>query len=605
MICDHCHTPVSDEARFCPSCGSLVSDADGQSAATAAMDQYSFVQMERMLREDTKGEYVIERMLGRGGMAVVYLATEPQLLRKVALKVLPPELTFGHGVERFKREAKTAAALDHPNIIPIYRISPSGNLFWYVMKYLEGQSLDDLMKERDSFTLDETIVILEQVADALDYAHQRQVIHRDIKPANVMFDSRNRVVVTDFGIAKALNEGKLTATDSIIGTPYYMSPEQGMGKPVTGASDQYSVAVMAYRMLAGHMPFDGESSIDILHQHCMFPPPLLSDTMEELPTHVSAAIDRGLAKVGDDRFASVHDLVQAIKDPRFRPAIAVRPSSATVKVNTPDAWKRPRPSGIRAAPPERMAPVGAEPAPPRRSSARLGVNVVQSSEPLARLATGGRATMRARRLPVVTAALIVVTGLGIWSWDRFGTGDSTLPGDQQPVSTAPVAAPTQSPSADDRNGQSSSSVGLPPTDSATVVSPTPIGGSPAFSSDRRPSNRQVVAALQSSAGTLPVTPPATPRVTPPVTPPIDSPPSAQPVATVAATTATLQIRFPIPALVTLNARPLGERSYLEQQVLAGTQTLSVTKEGFIRKDTTFTMSAGDVVRFTFRLEPRP
>ena len=251
MICDHCHTPVSDEARFCPSCGSLVSDADGQSAATAAMDQHSFSQMERMLREDTKGEYTIERMLGRGGMAVVYLATEPQLLRKVALKVLPPELTFGHGVERFKREAKTAATMDHPNIIPIYRISSSGNLFWYVMKYLEGQSLDEMMRERDVFTLDETIAILEQVADALDYAHQRQVIHRDIKPANVMFDSRNRVVVTDFGIAKALTEGKLTATDSIIGTPYYMSPEQGMGKPVTGASDQYSVAVMAYRMLVG------------------------------------------------------------------------------------------------------------------------------------------------------------------------------------------------------------------------------------------------------------------------------------------------------------------------------------------------------------------
>ena len=328
MICAHCSTPVPDEARFCHSCGSLVSDAEGQAAATAAMDQSSFLHMERLLREDTKGVYNVKHMLGRGGMAVVYLAEETGLARKVALKVLPPELTFGHGVERFKREARTAAALDHPHIIPIYRIGDSGKLFWYAMKFLEGQSLEDRLKERGSLPVDETCEILRQVADALDYAHQNKVIHRDIKPANVMLDSRDRVIVTDFGIAKALSEGKLTATDSVIGTPYFMSPEQGMGKPVSGASDQYSVAVMAYRMLAGHVPFDGDSAIDILHKHCMFPAPSLHDDVPDIPAHVAQAVARALSKDAADRFLTVHDFIESMADPDFVARGPVRPSVA-------------------------------------------------------------------------------------------------------------------------------------------------------------------------------------------------------------------------------------------------------------------------------------
>ncbi len=176
MQCAQCATPVPEDARFCHSCGSLVSEAEGQAAATGAMDASAFQHMEQLVRDDTTGEFEILRMLGRGGMVMVYLANEVHLARKVAIKVLPPELTFGHGVERFKREAKTAAALDHPNIIPIYRVASGGEIFWYAMKYLEGQSLDDLLKERGRFSLGETIGILGQVADALDYAHERVLL---------------------------------------------------------------------------------------------------------------------------------------------------------------------------------------------------------------------------------------------------------------------------------------------------------------------------------------------------------------------------------------------------------------------------------------------
>jgi serine/threonine-protein kinase len=313
--CAQCGTSVPDEAKFCQNCGSQVSDAEGQAEATASMDRQSFAHMEQLLRDDTAGEFEIEGALGKGGMAVVYLATEVHLSRKVAIKVLPPELTFGHGVERFKREAKTAAALDHPNIIPIYRIASGGKIFWYAMKYLEGRSLDDILREKGSFSLKETIKILDQTADALDYAHEHQVIHRDMKPANVMLDSRNRVVVTDFGIAKALTEGTLTASGSVVGTPYYMSPEQGMGRPVTGAADQYSVGVMAYRMLSGSVPFEGESAVEILHKHCMVPPPPLESVKPGLPKHVYWAVHKALEKKPEKRHATMAAFVEALEHP--------------------------------------------------------------------------------------------------------------------------------------------------------------------------------------------------------------------------------------------------------------------------------------------------
>jgi serine/threonine protein kinase len=287
------------------------------------MTQDSFDKIEELLKKETAGDYDIKQLLGKGGMAVVYLAREVHLARNVAIKVLPPELTFGHGVERFKREAKTAAALDHPNIIPIYRVSAGGTLFWYAMKFLEGESLEQMLKDRGKIPLDLSLKILEQVADALDYAHDHQVVHRDMKPANVMLDSRNRVIVTDFGIAKALSEGTLTASGSVIGTPYFMSPEQGMGKMVSGASDQYSVGVMAYRMLAGKVPFEGDSAIDVLHKHCMVQPPPLETAAPGLPRHVYLAIHRALEKSPDRRFSNVRAFVEAMQDPNAMSAAAI------------------------------------------------------------------------------------------------------------------------------------------------------------------------------------------------------------------------------------------------------------------------------------------
>jgi serine/threonine-protein kinase len=290
------------------------------------LDEVGVAKLTRVLREETAGEYEIERELARGGMGVVFLATETQLRRRVAIKVLPPALTFGAtAIERFRREARTAAALDHPNIIPIYRVSAGGELLWYSMKLLEGQSLDAILKEREHLELAETIALLDQVADALDYAHRHGVIHRDIKPGNIMLDDRGRVTVTDFGIAKEIQEGSFSASGQLLGTPYYMSPEQYAGAEVSGAADQYSLAVVAYQCLGRRVPFEASTAYELLNKHVTEPPPPLADLRPDLPAHACAAVERALAKSPEDRFSTVMDFVNALAGRTPMVAVPVAP----------------------------------------------------------------------------------------------------------------------------------------------------------------------------------------------------------------------------------------------------------------------------------------
>jgi serine/threonine-protein kinase len=311
MNCFKCATPLPDGAKFCFTCGTDVSGEHGHGKTVTVEGD---PELQAKLQADIGTEYVIERELGRGGMAIVYLGHDASLGRKVAVKLLPPELTFGSSstIERFKREARTSATLDHPNIIPVYRVSQGQKLFWYVMKFLEGESLDHVLEREGQLAVDRTVDIIRQTADALDYAHQNQVIHRDIKPANIMLDGKGRVTVTDFGIAKALDAHTLTATGAMIGTPYYMSPEQCSGKRVGPASDQYALAVMTFQMLGGHLPFTGDSVVDIIHKHVMDPIPPLAVLRPQLPAALVAVVERGLAKHPDERFATCAELAKAL-----------------------------------------------------------------------------------------------------------------------------------------------------------------------------------------------------------------------------------------------------------------------------------------------------
>src|SRR5256885_4083118 len=259
--CFRCHTPIPGNSRFCLSCGADVSGGDGLTS-TSSVD----IVRERLQRI-IEGKYRLERLLGKGGMGQVFLAHDLTLEREVAIKVLPPDVAQDDQVvRRFQQEAKTAAKLDHPNIIPIYRVESEGGLNYFVMKYIQGTSLEDLLEKKEPLPVADIQRILWEAACALGHAHQRGVVHRDVKPANIMFDHHGRVMLTDFGISKALQAATgFTATGMIIGTPHYMAPEQGKGAPVDGRADQDSLGVVGYRMITAELPFGGDSVHTIIY----------------------------------------------------------------------------------------------------------------------------------------------------------------------------------------------------------------------------------------------------------------------------------------------------------------------------------------------------
>jgi serine/threonine protein kinase/alpha-tubulin suppressor-like RCC1 family protein/uncharacterized protein YjdB len=269
------------------------------------------------VRRATIGEFEIYDELGHGGMATVFLAHEIALNRKVAIKVMSPSLLqSGRSMaERFKREAQTAAGLSHPHIIPIYGVRESGRLLYFVMKYVQGRSLDAIVKQHGALPIKMVQAILAQVGSALDYAHRNNVIHRDIKPANIMLDVDGWAVITDFGIAKATQAQGLTMTGATIGTPTYMSPEQCAAKEVTGATDQYSLGIATYEMLSGAVPFDADSVMGLMWHHFHDPPPPLRERRPDCPEVIIGAVERMLAKKPEDRWPTLEEAVEVIGTP--------------------------------------------------------------------------------------------------------------------------------------------------------------------------------------------------------------------------------------------------------------------------------------------------
>ncbi|HEX6314298.1 MAG TPA: protein kinase [Gemmatimonadaceae bacterium] len=265
------------------------------------------------LRSATLGDYEILGELGRGGMATVFLAHEISLDRKVAIKVMNPAMVHGTGmVERFKREARTAANLSHPNIIPIFSVREVDGLLFCVIKLVQGTALDLIMRELGQLPIPMVHGILAQVGSALGYAHRHGVVHRDIKPGNILIDDEGWAVVTDFGIAKVADtEIRVTSTGMAIGTPVYMSPEQATADVVTGASDQYSLGIVAYEMLTGRTPFTGASMMQIMYSHFHDAPPPISDFRKDVPEQLCNAVMRMLRKSPEERWPSMEDAIAA------------------------------------------------------------------------------------------------------------------------------------------------------------------------------------------------------------------------------------------------------------------------------------------------------
>lgn len=352
MYCSRCGVESDNETNFCPSCGL---DLAATTPIAAIRDREEPDKPEKsqldIVREALKDDYTIEGELGHGGMATVYRATERSLDREVALKVLPFSLAHDEQfVERFQREARTAAKLEHPNIIPIYRVGKSGDVIYFAMKLLKGKSLGDVLSERGSLPPEEIRELLKQCAGALGYAAHHGIVHRDIKPDNIMYSERGVVVLTDFGIAKAATGSRLTGTGMAIGTPYYMSPEQARAQTVDGRSDLYSLGVVGYQCLEGSVPFDGEDSFSIGYKHIMeeVPEPDLETADQRA---LFAVIRRMMAKDPADRYQNAEEMVAALEGREVETAAATAPSAAeaaTVLAAAPPTGAAPPVSGLVA-----------------------------------------------------------------------------------------------------------------------------------------------------------------------------------------------------------------------------------------------------------------
>src|SRR5215204_6399255 len=313
--CTACGRATTTADRYCGFCGARLDAENATPTAETTGPQLPHVdRIQAALRAATIGEYDIAGEIGRGGMAVVFLAHDLSLNRKVAIKALLPELLYTEGMDRrFKHEARIAAKLDHPNILVIHSVREANELLFIVMKLVEGEPLSSIAKVAGPLPIPLVRYIVRYVADALSYAHGEGVVHRDVKPANVMVDRRGNVVVMDFGIAKAADDAHLTRTGLVIGTPAYMSPEQCLAQGVAPASDQYSLGVVAYELLTGRAPFRG-SALEMQWAHATAAPPTVRSLRPDCPPELEALVLRMLAKAPADRWPTLHDVSHELGD---------------------------------------------------------------------------------------------------------------------------------------------------------------------------------------------------------------------------------------------------------------------------------------------------
>ena len=310
MNCFKCGATVSEDQRFCGRCGVVVSDPD---AGTVIVEppEGGLLQRVRMV---LGGDFEVTEELARGGMGVVFRAREVELGRAVAIKVLASELGITpRAAERFKREARMVAELEHPNIVPVYRVGQVADILFIAMKFIEGRSLGRILETHGALPVPVVLQVLRSVTRPLAYAHDRGIVHRDVKGDNILIDADGRVLVSDFGVALRSADVTLTIDGTVIGTPAFMSPEQCSGKRAGPQSDQYSVGIVAFQMLAGRVPFESETLAGFIQHHLFMPHPDIRGARDDVPAELLATVNRALAKDPADRFASTRDMLDAIE----------------------------------------------------------------------------------------------------------------------------------------------------------------------------------------------------------------------------------------------------------------------------------------------------
>jgi len=384
IFCHACGELLLAADRFCPKCGAGTSGATVGTPSGGAPSPWLLVR--ERLAAATAGEFELRRELGRGGMAAVYLAQELALNRQVAIKVMAPGVMMGEGmVERFRQEAVTVANLNHPNIITIHAVRQFEDLHFFVMQYVDGKALDEILASRGPLPVDVVRALVAQVGSGLAYAHRRGVIHRDIKPANVLLDIDGNAIVMDFGIAKVAEVPGQTKTGTMVGTPAYMSPEQCAGEPLTWSSDLYSLGVVAHELLTGTPPFTG-SNFTIMKGHLETPPPPLRVARPECPEALEQCVLRMLGKTPEDRFPSMAAALQALGPVNLHEGGPLR---TALQELAGGSRTQPAPRVAAAPPPRTRATPPATAAPPtRRSNPVVVRNMVLVSGVPDRVETG-------------------------------------------------------------------------------------------------------------------------------------------------------------------------------------------------------------------------
>jgi predicted Ser/Thr protein kinase len=376
----------------------------------------------------TVAGYRLEKLLGRGGMSVVYLAEHQRLGRKVALKLLSPALSDDESFrERFERESRRAAEIDHPNIVPIYDAGDAEGQFYIAMRFIQGFDLKTLLKGDGPLSIGRTLYLLEQAASALDAAHERDLVHRDVKPANILIEEpSDRVFLTDFGVVKHTASHGLTRTGFFIGTVDYAAPEQIEGLPVDARTDVYALGCVLYECLIGRAPFDRDAEVAVMHAHLTEQPPSLRSARPDLPKELDRVIAAAMSKAKDDRPSTCEELIDAAHAAALGRGTSIGrqpvpvPSAAEAREESPEAVEAATAPPEEPARSEQAEPVVAEPA---AVTADPGLAVGAAAP--AGDGPSGRARIPGWLLAVIVAlGAAAVSGIAVY----FATGsDSTTP----------------------------------------------------------------------------------------------------------------------------------------------------------------------------------